>query len=144
MTGETAPGTDTQSDQQWEDWLKGQIGTEFHPSSSCAMLPLNQGGVVDANLRVYGLSNVRVADASVPPIVFSAHFMASTYGLAEQASTIIRNFYAGKGSNGHNGTGNKPGNGTDDTGKGAAVSLRQPATLAVVLLAAVVRKTLLL
>ena len=73
--------------------MRGQVFTEFHPSSSCAMLPRDKGGVVDANLRVYGLSNVRVADASVPPIAFSAHLMSSTYGLAEQASTIIRNFH---------------------------------------------------
>ncbi|KIW82134.1 hypothetical protein Z517_05161 [Fonsecaea pedrosoi CBS 271.37] len=93
MTKETWPGPDVQTDQEWEDWLRGVIFTEFHPSSTCAMLPLEQGGVVDANLRVYGLSNVRVADASVPPISFSAHLMASTYGLAEQASIVIRDFY---------------------------------------------------
>lgn len=57
------------------------------------MLPRNQGGVVDANLRVYGLSNVRVADASVPPIALSTHLMASTYGIAEQAANIIRGFW---------------------------------------------------
>ncbi|EXJ74799.1 uncharacterized protein A1O5_01495 [Cladophialophora psammophila CBS 110553] len=93
MIKETWPGSDVQTDQEWEDWLRGEVFTEFHPSSTCAMLPLEQGGVVDANLRVYGLSNVRVADASVPPMSFSAHLMSSTYGLAEQASTIIRGFY---------------------------------------------------
>ena len=93
MVEETFPGSDVQTDQEWEDWLRGSVFTEFHPSSTCSMLPLEQGGVVDANLQVYGLSNVRVADASVPPIAFSAHYMASTYGIAEQASTIIRNFH---------------------------------------------------
>lgn len=57
------------------------------------MLPRDQGGVVDANLRVYGLANVRVADASVPPISLSTHLMASTYGVAEQASNIIRAYW---------------------------------------------------
>jgi hypothetical protein len=37
------------------------------------MLPLSQGGVVDTNLRVYGLTNVRVADSSVFPMQFAAH-----------------------------------------------------------------------
>ena len=82
-----------QTDDEWDEWLREVAFTEYHPSSSCAMLPLDQGGVVDANLRVYGLSNVRVADASVPPIAFSAHLMSATYGLAEQASTIIRNYH---------------------------------------------------
>lgn len=53
------------------------------------MLPQDQGGVVDANLRVYGLANVRVADASVAPIALSTHLMSSTYAIAEQASAII-------------------------------------------------------
>ena len=93
LTGETAPGSDVQSDDDWLDWLRKTASTEFHPSSSCAMLPRQEGGVVDANLRVYGLGNVRVADASVPPIALSTHLMASTYGVAEQASSIIRKYY---------------------------------------------------
>ena len=93
MTDETWPGSTVQTDEQWEDWLRGQVFTEYHPSSTCAMLPLAQGGVVDGNLRVHGIANVRVADASVPPILFSSHLMSSTYGIAEQASSIIREYY---------------------------------------------------
>lgn len=93
LTGETAPGLHVQTDEQWLEWLRQVATSEFHPSSSCAMLPREQGGVVDANLRVYGLSNVRVADASVPPIALSTHLMASTYGLAEQAANIIRGYW---------------------------------------------------
>lgn len=114
MTNETAPGLQVQSDQDWEDWLKGQISTEFHPCGTCAMLPRNQGGVVDANLRVYGLANVRVADASVPPIDFAAHLMTSTYGLAEQASNMIRAF--------HNGVALKPSSTSSGKGSGASSS----------------------
>ncbi|KAJ5580208.1 uncharacterized protein N7459_006193 [Penicillium hispanicum] len=95
LTGETAPGASVQTDDDWLDWLRRTASTEFHPSSSCAMLPRAHGGVVDAALRVYGLANVRVADASVPPIALSTHLMASTYGVAEQAANIIRAFYNG-------------------------------------------------
>lgn len=93
LTNETTPGLSVQSDDDWIEWLRKSAGTEFHPSSSCAMLPEKQGGVVDANLLVYGLSNVRVADASVIPIALSTHLMSSTYGIAEQASDIIREYY---------------------------------------------------
>ncbi|KUM61765.1 hypothetical protein ACN42_g5339 [Penicillium freii] len=93
LTNETTPGSSVQSDDDWIEWLRKSAGTEFHPSSSCAMLPEKQGGVVDANLLVYGLSNVRVADASVIPISLSTHLMSSTYGIAEQASDIIREYY---------------------------------------------------
>lgn len=91
LTGEVTPGTDkVSSDADWEDWLRGHSDTEYHPSSTCAMLPLDKGGVVDASLKVYGLANVRVADASVPPVAFSAHLVGSTYGVAERAAEIIR------------------------------------------------------
>ncbi|EPS32896.1 hypothetical protein PDE_07857 [Penicillium oxalicum 114-2] len=90
LTQETSPGPSVQTDDEWLDWILRSAGTEFHPSSSCAMLPRAQGGVVDAHLRVYGLANVRVADASVPPLALSTHLMSSTYGVAEQASRIIR------------------------------------------------------
>ncbi|EKV11935.1 Glucose dehydrogenase, putative [Penicillium digitatum] len=93
LTNETSPGLSVQSDDDWVAWLRKEASTEFHPSSSCAMLPEKQGGVVDANLLVYGLANVRVADASVIPIALSTHLMSSTYGVAEQASKIIREFY---------------------------------------------------
>ena len=55
MLVETFPGPTVQSDDDWDNWLVGQYSTEFHPSCSMAMLPLELGGVVDANLRVYGL-----------------------------------------------------------------------------------------
>ncbi|KAJ5164927.1 Glucose-methanol-choline oxidoreductase [Penicillium coprophilum] len=93
LTNETSPGTTVQSDEDWIEWLRKNAGTEFHPSSSCAMLPEKQGGVVDAKLRVYGLANVRVADASVIPISLSTHLMSSTYGVAELASDIIREYH---------------------------------------------------
>ena len=73
---ETTPGSSVQTDDEWDTWLAGTIGTEYHPSSSCAMLPRAQGGVVDADLKVYGLANVRVADASVLPLDVSAHVSA--------------------------------------------------------------------
>lgn len=92
---EISPGSSVSSDDDWDKWLAGAIGTEFHPSCSCAMLPREQGGVVDANLKVYGLGNVRIADASVYPIQFAAHLQAPTYGLAEQAANIIRATYNG-------------------------------------------------
>ena len=43
-----------QSDADIETWIRSSAGTEYHPSGACAMLPLAQGGVVDANLKVYG------------------------------------------------------------------------------------------
>ncbi|KAI0053551.1 GMC oxidoreductase [Auriscalpium vulgare] len=90
LTGEVTPGSAVSSDDDWDNWVAQTIGTEFHPSSTCAMLPLSLGGVVDPDLKVYGLANVRVVDASIFPIQFASHLMAPTYGLAEQAASMIR------------------------------------------------------
>jgi len=101
---EIAPGAGVQSDEEWQQWLVYQIGTEYHPSSGCSQLPLDLGGVVDANMRVYGLSNVRVTDSSIYPFAFAAHLQAPTYGLAELAAEIIRSYYNGTPPPGANST----------------------------------------
>ncbi|KAE9404721.1 alcohol oxidase [Gymnopus androsaceus JB14] len=95
ITAESAPGTSVTTDDEWNSWIEGAVGTEYHPTGTCAMLPLELGGVVSPSLLVYGTSNVRVADASVYPFEFSSHLGAPTYGLAEQAATIIRDYWNG-------------------------------------------------
>jgi choline dehydrogenase-like flavoprotein len=55
MGDEVSPGTQVNTDAEWNKYLAGAVSTEYHPSCTCAMLPRSQGGVVDANLRVYGL-----------------------------------------------------------------------------------------
>ncbi|KAF5018479.1 hypothetical protein F66182_9533 [Fusarium sp. NRRL 66182] len=63
--------------------LKG-MATENHPSGTAAMMPLDLGGVVDSELRVYGTCNLRVADASIMPLIPSAHLQAAVYAIAEK------------------------------------------------------------
>lgn len=92
-SSESAPGSSVSTDAQWETWIRTTVGTEFHPSSTCSMLPRDQGGVVDKRMKVYGTRNLRVVDASVPPISFSAHLMSVTYGLAELGSEMILQDY---------------------------------------------------
>ena len=70
---EVSPGADVTSDDAIDAFIANDISTEFHPANTLAMLPQSQGGVVDSRLRVYGLQNVRVVDASVFPLQFSAH-----------------------------------------------------------------------
>ncbi|KAF9020222.1 GMC oxidoreductase [Hymenopellis radicata] len=79
LTGETSPGSAVNTDEEWEAWLKDNARTEYHPRGSCSMLPLDQGGVVNAKLQVYGTDNVRVADSAIFPIDMSCHVIGSTY-----------------------------------------------------------------
>ncbi|RDB27684.1 Pyranose dehydrogenase 1 [Hypsizygus marmoreus] len=86
---ENSPGPNVVTDEDIETWLRRSASTQYHPISSCAMLPKSQGGVVNAKLKVYGLANVRIVDASIYPFEFASHVGASTYGLGEQAAGII-------------------------------------------------------
>jgi choline dehydrogenase len=91
MTSEVFPGTQVQTDAEWDAWLATQVKTEYHPSSSCSMMPLDHGGVVGADLKVHGTTNLRVADSSVFPVQFAAHLQSLTYGVGEIASEMIKN-----------------------------------------------------
>jgi choline dehydrogenase-like flavoprotein len=70
---EVSPGLNVTTDEAIEAFLLNSVETEFHPGNTLAMLPRDQGGVVDAKLKVYGLGNVRVVDASVFPLSLAAH-----------------------------------------------------------------------
>lgn len=63
--------------------------TNYHPCGTCAMMREDLGGVVDERLRVYGTSNLRVADASVFPIIPRGNIIATVYAVAEKAADLI-------------------------------------------------------
>ncbi|KAI1408031.1 putative GMC oxidoreductase [Hypoxylon sp. FL1857] len=69
--------------------IRAGFGTSFHPMGTAAM-----GKVVDNNLNVKGVKNLRVVDTSVFPVVITGHLQVATYALAEQAAEII---YADRG-----------------------------------------------
>ena len=75
--------------------LHAGVGTEFHYSGTCAMLPRELGGVVDPELRVYGTANLRVVDTSVFPVVPGAHLQSVAYAVAERAADLIKGVAAG-------------------------------------------------
>ncbi|XP_043270256.1 glucose dehydrogenase [FAD, quinone]-like isoform X2 [Venturia canescens] len=78
------------TDAYWECLIRQQTGPENHQSGSCKMGPEgDESAVVDPELRVHGLRNVRVADASVFPIVPNANPVAAIVMVAEKASDMI-------------------------------------------------------
>ncbi|THU97989.1 hypothetical protein K435DRAFT_796077 [Dendrothele bispora CBS 962.96] len=115
------PAKETTSDDDWDSFILSSSSTEFHPSSSCASLPLSLGGVVDpGSLRVYGSANVRVMNASVFPMEMSTHLGAPTYGVGEIGVGLVRAEYEGnKSGSGVNATDNSSNSGSG-SGNGSA------------------------
>lgn len=55
------------------------------------MAPLGDPtGVVDPELRVVGIKNLRVIDASIMPVIPAAHTNAATYMIAEKAADLLK------------------------------------------------------
>ena len=73
-----------------KEYLKLAGTTNFHSVGTCAMAPKESGGVVDPDLRVYGVENLRVVDASVFPMVPQSNTQSLVYAVAERAADIIR------------------------------------------------------
>ncbi|KAK1232771.1 hypothetical protein PQX77_004096 [Marasmius sp. AFHP31] len=95
-TGETIPGSgvpdndERGSDDDWKSWITNGFAAVHHPIGTTAMMKRSLGGVVDAQLKVYDTSNVRVVGASVLPLQMSAHLSATLYGFAEKAADLIK------------------------------------------------------
>ncbi|KAG6871658.1 hypothetical protein C0995_001717 [Termitomyces sp. Mi166 len=86
IEGEILPGEDIETDEDLVEYLRKTVGTTFHPIATASMLPQEEGGCVDAQLKVYGTANLRVVDASIIPINLSTHLQATLYAIAEKFS----------------------------------------------------------
>jgi choline dehydrogenase len=85
---EIAPGPDVQSDADIDAWLRANVRTAMHPTSTCAM-GVDAMAVVDGQLRVHGLSGLRIADASIMPTIVGGNTNAPTIMIAEKAVDLI-------------------------------------------------------
>jgi len=83
------PGRD--SDDDLRAHVAERAKTVFHPAGTCRMGPADDPrAVLDPELRVRGVSGLRVADASVMPNLVSGNTNAPTIMIAERAARFIR------------------------------------------------------
>ncbi|WP_436902504.1 GMC family oxidoreductase [Halovenus halobia] len=85
---EVWPGEDVQTDAEIEEHVRETGHTVYHPVGTCKMGD-DDMAVVDDELRVHGVSNLRVVDASVMPTISSGNTNAPTIAVAEKAAELI-------------------------------------------------------
>src|SRR6185312_10351455 len=89
IESELLPGDRVRSDAEVLQDFRRRGGSVFHPCGTCAMGPDAASSVVDPRLRVHGVANLRVADASIFPAVTSGNINAPTLMVAEKAADLI-------------------------------------------------------
>ncbi|MGH8815082.1 MAG: GMC family oxidoreductase, partial [Achromobacter pestifer] len=85
---EMSPGPHIQSDAQWLDFARENGQSIYHPIGTCRM-GKDAMAVVDSQLRVQGLQNLRIVDASVMPSMVSGNIQAAVMIVAEKAADLI-------------------------------------------------------
>ena len=85
---EFAPGPAAQSDAELEANVRVNAQTLYHPVGTCKM-GRDELAVVDPELRVHGVTGLRVADASIMPAIVNANPNAPTIAIAEKAADLI-------------------------------------------------------
>ncbi|MGR3515107.1 MAG: GMC family oxidoreductase [Paracoccaceae bacterium] len=90
ITDEYTPGWDLPDDDYDAllDWARSNATTIYHPTGTCKM-GSDPMAVVDERLRVHGISGLRVADASIMPIIVSGNTNAPTIMIGEKASDMV-------------------------------------------------------
>ena len=80
---------DINNDDQLIEFIRQTADTEYHPVGTCKM-GQDPMAVVDTNLRVHGVSNLRVVDASIMPTIITGNTNAPVIAIAEKAADLIK------------------------------------------------------
>ncbi|ORX95254.1 hypothetical protein BCR34DRAFT_525573 [Clohesyomyces aquaticus] len=90
---EYEPGDAVQTEKDWEEYAKRNVLSIYHPVGTCAMMREGEGGVVGPDLKVHGVRGLRVVDASIVPVLVSAHLQTMVYGVAERGAEMVARDY---------------------------------------------------
>ncbi|CCN36180.1 putative Choline dehydrogenase [Vibrio nigripulchritudo SO65] len=89
---EIFPGPNCVSDGDIEAHCKRTVKTNYHPVGTCKMgVETDEFAVVDSHLRVFGVKNLRVIDASIMPTIISANTNAPAMMIADYAIDRMMN-----------------------------------------------------
>jgi choline dehydrogenase len=85
--GEVAPGL-PKTAAELKAYVQTHCSTVWHPVGTCKM-GRDAMAVVDPQLRVYGVAGLRVADASIMPVITSGNTNAACIMIGEKAADMI-------------------------------------------------------
>ena len=80
------------TDKQWEKHIRNRADTIYHPVGTCKM-GNDALAVVDSSLKIRGLKNIRVVDASIMPTITSGNTNAPTIMIGEKGAAMILDSY---------------------------------------------------
>jgi choline dehydrogenase len=83
------PLAEVQTDEQIDAFIRASVDSAYHPAGTCK-IGVDAMAVVDPDLRVRGLKNLRVIDSSVFPTVPNGNLNAPTMMLAERGADLIK------------------------------------------------------
>ncbi len=90
IESEVLPGPAVHSYDELLDCARNIGETIYHPTGTCKMGPSSDSqAVVDARLRVHGMSSLRIVDASIMPTLTSGNTNAPVFAIAEKAADMI-------------------------------------------------------
>ena len=84
------PEEQVDSEEGLIDFIKRKAETIYHPVGTCKMGD-DPMAVVDSELRVHGVENLRVVDASIMPELVSGNTNAPTIMIAEKCAASMLN-----------------------------------------------------
>ncbi|WP_457937860.1 GMC family oxidoreductase [Mesorhizobium sp. 10J20-29] len=89
VAAEFFPGPQCESDEEIDEHIRKTSITVHHPAGTCRM-GVDEGSVVDPELRLRGLAGLRIVDASVMPDLPCGNINAAVIMIAEKAADLIR------------------------------------------------------
>ncbi len=85
---EVTPGAQRTSDDDIDTWIRETAETIFHPVGTCKM-GIDDQAVVDPELKVRGVEGLRVADASIIPVLVGGNTNAPAIMIGEKVSDMV-------------------------------------------------------
>ena len=86
--GQLEPEASCRADEDWERYVRTHVTPSYHPVGTCRM-GIDDLAVVDPELRVHSVRNLRVVDASIMPTITTGNTNAPSMMIGERAAELI-------------------------------------------------------